>query len=105
MGKAEPEGGILVIGGGDHRNAVGIAGDRHLGREPQHRDPAVDLRQRRAEIEIRPAAEEQDEQRGDRPDMRRINTMTPSRRQAGTHSSTVSGAPDKWHPGLRRDGD
>jgi hypothetical protein len=58
----QPEGGVRVIARADQRDAVLVAGDRHLGLEPRHRDPALDPRQRRAEIEREPAAEGEHEQ-------------------------------------------
>ena len=45
MRETEAERGVRVIGGGDQRDPVGIARDRHRRAEPGDRDPALDLRQ------------------------------------------------------------
>ena len=62
MRVAEPEGGILVTGSGDQRNAVAVAGNRHIGSQPLHHDPSIDLWQRGAQIQIKRAAEDQEQQ-------------------------------------------
>ena len=59
---AEPEDGVLVVGCADQRNAVAVAGNRHRGFEPPHRDPPLGRRQRRAEIQIKRAAEDQEQE-------------------------------------------
>ncbi len=62
MREAEPEGGILVVRRGDQWHAVGIARDRDDALQALHRDRPVELRQRRAEIEVEAARKQQRQQ-------------------------------------------
>ena len=47
MGKAEPEGYVLVTRGGDQRDAIGIARNPYFANRAMHGNSPVELRQRR----------------------------------------------------------
>src|SRR6266700_4093315 len=68
MDKAEAEGDIFVVLGSDQRHAIGVPLDPDLDLWPGHHDPTIDLRQRRAEIQVEPAAEDDQQRQETGPD-------------------------------------